>query len=296
MKVRHFVVTLFALTVFSGIAIAQRVTHPEPKTPEAKTPAPAAATHESAPAEHKPASPSHTTAPAARFQAVAASLKLSNRQQKGIASLIQSAHKELAAIRADRSLTPQQRQKAEQAVNLTLAQKFVGLLTPQQKKDLEAVLLKQTQKGKGSTANTNSAANSGSGGGSSPDIPSVDAPSGGDPGDSGTSSSSSTASSSSSSADAPASADASKSSSTSDSTSDSTSASDKATAAASSATVAAAPAGTVTSKVTPPSPAPAKKGRLSDAQLAAILDSFVQDEGSDSASKPSVPSGPGSGS
>jgi hypothetical protein len=295
MNVRHFV-TLFALTVFSGIAIAQRATHPEPKPPEAKTPAPAAATHESAPAEHKPAAPSHSTASAARFQAVAASLKLSNRQQKGIAGLIQSTRKELAKIQADRSLTPQQRQKAEQAVNSTLAQKFVGLLTTQQKKDLEAVLLKQTQKGKGSTANSNSAANSGSGGGgSSPDIPSVDAPGGGDSGDSGTSSSSSTASSSSPSADTPASADASKSSSTSDSTSDSTSASDKATVAASSATVAAPPPGMVTSKVSQPSPAPAKKGRLSDAQLAAILDSFVQDEGSDSA-KPSVPSGPGSGS
>ena len=224
---------------------------------------------------------------AARFQQVAVALNLTHRQKSSISSLVQGTRQQLAAISSNTSLSPEQQQQAEQALKLGMTQKFVGLLTPEQKDDLQALLLKKKQQ---QDANGNSPA-AGSGA-SAPDIPSVDAPSGSDSSDAQDSSadqnSTTAASNSTGTANAsttaatPASADGTSSGSGSSATT---------AASASAATGSAAPVSQVAANtdVTSKTSANAKPGRLSDAQLAAILNSFVQDGPEDASSKAPQP-------
>lgn len=224
---------------------------------------------------------------AARFQQVAVALNLTNRQKSSISSLVQGTRQQLAAISSDSSLSPEQQQQAEQAVKLGMTQKFVGLLSPEQKDDLQALLLQKKQQ-QGANGNS-SAAGSGV---SAPDIPSVDAPSGNDSSDAQDSSAdqnSTTAASSNTgttntntTAAAPASADVTSSGITSSATT---------AASASRASSSTAPAAQVVAKtdVASKTSANAKPGRLSDAQLAAILNSFVQDGPEDASSKAPQP-------
>jgi hypothetical protein len=219
---------------------------------------------------------------AARFQQVAVALNLTNRQKSSISSLVQGTRQQLAAISSNSKLSPEQQQQAEQAVKLGMAQTFVGLLTPEQKDNLEALLLKKKQQ---QDANGNSSA-AGSGA-SAPDMPSVDAPSGNDSNDPQDSS-----------ADQSSTTEASNSTATVNPSITATTASADATSSesGSSATTAAsasAPSGSATSvsqviaktDVASKTSANPKPSRLSDAQLAAILNSFVQDGPEDASSK-----------
>lgn len=250
MKARNLALML-ALTAAPGIAWAQRTLHSEEKTTSATTRSNSLAT------ERKTSASVHSNAQVARFNKVIVALNLNNHQKKSVATLIQSTRDQLAAIRADSSLTPAQQQQAAQAIGLGLAQKFVGLLTPAQKTELAALLLKREQQ-KANSSSANSSASP-----SAPNIPSIDAPS---PSDSD------------SSQDSSSSTNASKDSTPADST----------TAAANSSTISNAgvtqPAN-AEAEASSSAVAAAKPGHLSDAQLAAILNSFVRDESDDSGAK-----------
>jgi hypothetical protein len=268
MKARHLALML-TLSAASNIALAQRPAHTEAKTSASET----ATRNKASATERKSLASVHGSTQTAKFQQVALALNLNNNQKKSVGNLIQGTRDQLAAIRADSSLSPAQQQQAAQAIELGLANKFVGLLTPAQKKELEALLLKNKQQ----NANANSAGASPGASPSAPDIPSIDAPSSSDSDDEEDSSSSANG----------ASADSSSANSTTATVA----------VASDSKPSNAAAAQPVTAKVDESNAAvaAAKPGHLSDAQLAAILNSFVQDEGDDSHSKPSalakVPSG-----
>jgi hypothetical protein len=224
---------------------------------------------------------------AARFQQVAVALNLTNRQKSSIGSLVQGTRQQLAAIGSNSSLSPEQQQQAEQAVKLGMAQKFVGLLTPEQKDNLQELLLKKKQQ---QEANGNSSA-AGSGA-SAPDIPSVDAPSGNDSNDAQDSSADQNSTTDASNSTGTANASTNPNTTASADASSSGSGSSVTTAAsASAATSSAAPVAQVVAKTDVPTKtsANAKPGRLSDAQLAAILNSFVQDGPEDASSKAPQP-------
>ena len=283
MKLR-FATVVTILGISMSAAFAQRSIRTETKPPESSVTR-AEVANEAALARRSLTLRSKQQA--ARFQQVALALNLTNRQKSSIGSLVQGTRQQLAAVSSNSSLSPEQQQQAEQAIKLGMSQKFVGLLSPEQKDDLQALLLKKKQQ---QDANGNSV---GAGSGASaPDIPSVDAPSGSDSNDAQDSSadqnSATDASNSTGTVDAsttaatPASADVTSSGGTSSATT---------AASASTATSAAAPVAQVVAKtdVASKTSTNAKPGRLSDAQLAAILNSFVQDGPEDASSKASQP-------
>ena len=218
-----------------------------------------------------------SSAQAARFQQVAVALNLTNRQKSSIGSLVRDTRQQLAVVSSNASLSPEQQQQAEQAIKLGLSQKFVGVLTPEQKQELQALLLKKKQQQDASTSSAGSGA-------SAPDIPSVDAPSSSDASDSQDSSS---AQSSSGDAASTVSASTGVSADASASTTDSPAA--NSTPSVSANPTSSAPAQVANAKVdtTTTTSANPKPGRLSDAQLAALLNSFVQDSTESGTAKPS---------
>lgn len=218
-----------------------------------------------------------SSAQAARFQQVAVALNLTNRQKSSIGSLVRDTRQQLAVVGSNSSLSPEQQQQAEQAIKLGLSQKFVGMLTPEQKQELQALLLKKKQQQDASASSAGSGA-------SAPDIPSVDAPSSSDASDSQDSSSAQSSSgdaASTVSTSTGVSADASASSTGSPATNSTPSVSANQTSSA--------PAQVANAKVdiTTTTSANPKPGRLSDAQLAALLNSFVQDSSESETAKPS---------
>ncbi len=282
MKLRF--AALITILSVAATAFAQRTMRVETKAAGSTTPSRGEVATEAAVARRALAL--RSSAQAARFQQVAVALNLSSRQKNGISSLVQDTRRQLAAITSNSSLSPEEQQAAEQNIKLGLAQKFVGMLTPEQKDELQALLLKKKQQ-QGGNANA-----SGSSGASTPDIPSVDAPSGSDSSDAQDSSAqnSNSDSSQNGSTNSASSADASASNATSSGTTTTVSAAATTTTPASQVNSAkpAVAAGASTSAQT-------KSGRLSDAQLAAILNSFVQD-GSDSASTKTSAAAAGSSS
>lgn len=264
MKLRHLSL-LVGLAVLPPSLLAQRLVRNEAK-PAAST----SSTHSevaakpSIPAQRKPVVAAHT-AQAAKFQQVALALNLSSHQKAGVRDLVQSARQQLQAASANNNLTPEQQQAAVQSIKSAMAQKFVGLLTPEQKTELAAMLLKRKQQ-QNSNSNSSSAASGASP--STPEIPSVDAPSSSDSGDSQAASSSADGSTADSAASNGNAAVASNSGTTS---------------TPNTAQVAAAKTDSSNASGDASHPAP-----LSDAQLAAILNSFVQDEGSQPSSKPAA--------
>lgn len=261
MKLRHLGL-LVGLAVLPPALLAQRMVRSEAK-PAASTSSAHSeiAAQPSKLAQRKPMAAAHV-AQAAKFQQVALALNLSSHQKAGVRDLVQSARQQLQAASANNNLTPEQQQAAVQSIKSAMAQKFVGLLTPEQKTELAAMLLKRKQQ-QNSNSNSSSAASGASP--STPDIPSVDAPSGSDSGDSQAASSQADGS-----------------------TADSSS--------AGSGTVASSSAAPSTGATQTPSGKPdssnsaaaVKPAPLSDAQLAAILNSFVQDDGSQPSSKPAA--------
>ncbi|GEM_PF-3161380 len=283
MKLR-FAALITILSVAATAAFAQRTMRVETKAAGSASSSRGEVANEAAVARRALAL--RSSAQAARFQQVALALNLSNRQKNGISSLVQDTRRQLAAVTSNSSLSPEEQQAAEQNIKLGLAQKFVGMLTPEQKDDLQALLLKKKQQ---QEANANA---SGSSGASAPDIPSVDAPSSSDSGDAQDSSAQNPNS------------DSSQNGSTTSTGAADASASGGSSSSTSATVSAAATATTPASQVNSPKPvvvagasasAQSKTGRLSDAQLAAILNSFVQD-GSDSASTKTSASAAGSSS
>jgi len=203
----------------------------------------------------KSPNPVASKAQAVRFQQVAAALRLNHSQQKSVGNLVQNTRQQLRANTSNGSLSPDQQALAAQTIKSDMVQKFVALLTPGQKKELAAMLLKRQQQQQQSSQNSSSG-NSGSAP-SAPDIPSVDAPSPSDDDDS-----------------QPASA------SSSDTNSGQTDSSSLTGTADAQATVAKSEPSKAASST-------ATSGQLTDAQLAAILNSFVQDDAGQVASKPS---------
>lgn len=276
------------ITILGACACAgfgQRTMHTETKASASTTSSHSEVANEAARARRSLALRSN--AQAARFQQVAVALNLTNHQKSSIGSLVRQTRQQLSVINANGSLGAEQQQQAEQAAKLGLAQKFVGLLTPEQKHDLLALLLKKKQQ---QDANANSSA--GSSGVSAPDIPSVDAPSGSDSSDPQDASSAQNANS-----DASANGSTTASTPTDPNASSSGSSAAGQTVSASAATSSTPATQVASAKADAASSASAnaKPGRLSDAQLAAILNSFVQD-GSDTAATKSASSAVGSSS
>lgn len=283
MKLR-FAAVVTSLAICTHAGFAQRIVRTQTK-PAASTVTHAEVANEAARARRSLAL--RSSQQAARFQQVALALNLTHRQKSSISSLVQGTRQQLAAISSNASLTPEQQQQAEQGLKLGMSQKFVGLLTPEQKDDLQALLLKKKQQ---QDANGNSSA-AGSGV-SAPDIPSVDVPSGSDSSDE--QDSSATQNSASDASNSTATTNASTTAATpasSDVTSSGSGSSATTAASASAATSAAAPVAQVVAKteVATKTSANAKPGRLSDAQLASILNSFVQDGPEDASSKAPQP-------
>jgi hypothetical protein len=262
----QYLVLMLTVSALPSIALAQKTVHSEAKPSTPATTTHSGATSASSPAEHKRAASIHSKTQAARFQELAVTLNLNANQKKSVVTLLQSASAELQAVRASNTLTPAEKQQATQGINLEVAQKFVGLLTPQQKKDLTELLTK----GKHQTSNANSSSANSGAGGSAPDIPSIDVSTGSDSQDSNNSSSSTASSST----------DATSADTTSGSSTPTTPANnDSGTTSTAVATQPVRPKANPSESTTTIT---AKPGRLTDAQLAAILNSFVQDEGGDS--------------
>jgi hypothetical protein len=224
-----------------------------------------AALHAASSSSHslvRPTSPSSVrtkSAPAAKFQEAATALNLSSSQKKSVSQLLQSTRQQLQATSSDTNLSSEQQAIAMQAIKSDMVQKFVGMLTPEQKKQLADFLAKRQQQqssGDSSSGNAGSAP-------SAPDIPSVDAPSSSDSQDSSTD-------------NAPADQDqgttdsAPSSALNADASAQPASTSAAAQGSSSNPSASAAPEKTAT--------ATSKSGPLTDAQLAAILNSFIQDE------------------
>ncbi len=278
MKLRFAaLITVLGLTGTAGFA--QRTMRTETKPAAPTTSSRAEVANEATLARRSPAL--RKSAQAARFQQVAVALNLNSRQKGSIVSLIRDTRQQLASINSNTSMSPEQQQQAEQAIKLGMAQKFVGMLTPEQKDDLQALLLKKKQQ---QNANANSSA--GSSGASAPDIPSVDAPSSSDSSDSQDSSTSQNSSSDTASSNAANSGANASTTASADATSSSNDS--VATASANTNATPSAPATAAVAKadVAASTSANAKPGRLSDAQLAAILNSFVQDGPDTGSAKP----------
>lgn len=280
MKLR-FATLITIMSVYTYAGFGQRTMRTEAKPSASTASSHAEVANEGALARRSLAL--HSGAQAERFRQVAVALNLTSRQKNSIGSLIQQTRQQLSAVNGNGSLTQEQQRQAEQAIKLGLAQKVVGLLTPEQKDDLQALLLKKKQQQNANSSGGNS-------GGSAPEIPSVDAPSGTDSSDSEDQSSAQNVNNGNS--------DTSANSSTTASTSSDTGASGGGSPAAGKAVSAStAPPNapqtqiaSVKADAASSISANAKPHRLSDAQLATILNSFVQDGSEGAATKSATPS------
>jgi hypothetical protein len=246
----------FSIAAVSAVLIAtcfgQRAMHAAPASSSVSS------HHAASKQAVKTATPVASKVQAAKFQQVALGLNLNPNQKKSVGNLVQQTHQQLEANSSNRALSQEQRAVAAKEIKSDMVEKFVTLLTPEQKKELALMLTKRRQQ-----QQQQSSANSSSGGSASapsaPDIPSVDAPS------------------------------ASDDHSEQASTSRSDTASAPTDSSSATASTAGAQASATKSESADPVSDKAKSGQLTDAQLAAILNSFIQDDAGQVAAKPLGP-------